>query len=107
MTEQEQLLEKQIQDKGLTHPRITPKDLDDNIKDIEIVKFISKSGKILRWAVITTSNGFAVVGKPSVAVSAENDDEEIGEKIAIENSREEMWLPMGYELHSRLFSKSE
>ena len=95
-------LEQEIQRKGLTAPRITPKDLDDNTECIEIVKFVTKGGKILRWAVITTKNGFAIVGKPSAAVSKENDDEEIGELIAIENSREEMWLPMGYELQSQL-----
>ena len=70
---------------------------------IEIVKHVSKSGQVLRWAVITTLNGFAVVGKPSCAVSSSNDNADIGEKVAIENSREELWPLIGYELRSKLF----
>lgn len=94
--------EKLIQAKGPTAPRITPADLDANIVDVEIVKHVSKSGKVLRWAVITTRNECAVVGRPSVAVSSENDDQEIGEKVAIDNSRNELWPLMGYELHSKI-----
>ncbi|WP_413460224.1 Gp49 family protein [Herbaspirillum huttiense] len=94
--------EKLIQAKGATAPRITPADVDANIVDVEIVKYVSKSGKVLRWAVITTQNECAVVGRPSVAVSSENDDQEIGEKVAIANSRNELWPLMGYELHSKI-----
>ena len=43
-----------------------------------------------------------MVGRPSVAVSRENDDQEIGEKVAIANSRNELWPLMGYELHSKI-----
>lgn len=95
-------IEQEIQAKGLTAPRITPADLEANIADTEIVKHVSKTGQVLRWAVITTQNGFAVVGKPSVAVSPANDNAEIGEKIAIDNARSEMWPLMGYELRSQL-----
>jgi hypothetical protein len=98
----EKALEQEIQDKGLTAPRITPADLDDNIADTEIVKHVTKSGKVLRWAVLTTRNGYAVVGKPSASVSAENDNAEIGEKVAIDNARGELWPLMGYELQSKL-----
>ncbi len=96
-------IEKEIQAKGLTAPRITPADIEANIADVEIVKHVSKTGQVLRWAVLTTRNGFAVVGKPSCAVSKENDNAEIGEKIAIENSRDELWPLMGYELRSSLY----
>lgn len=98
----EKALEQEIQDKGMTAPRITPADLDDNITDTEIVKHVTKSGKVLRWAVLTTHNGYAVVGKPSASVSAENDNAEIGEKVAIDNARGELWPLMGYELQSKL-----
>ncbi len=100
MSEKE--LEKEIQAKGLTAPRITPADLDANIADVEIVKHVTKAGKVLRWAVLTTRNGFAVAGKPSASVSVENDNAEIGEKVAIANSRDELWPLMGYELQSKL-----
>ena len=95
-------LEKEIQAKGLTAPRISPADLDANIADVEIVKHVTKAGKVLRWAVLTTRNGFAVAGKPSASVSVENDNAEIGEKVAIANSRDELWPLMGYELQSKL-----
>ena len=36
------------------------------------------TGQVLRWAVLTTRNGFAVTGRPSVAVSPQNDRAEIG-----------------------------
>ena len=98
----EEGIEKDIQAKGLTASRITPSDLDANIADIEIVKHVARSGKVLRWAVLTTQNGFAVVGNPSVAVSVENDNADVGEKIAIANSREELWPLMGYELQGKL-----
>lgn len=99
---EEKDLEKEIQAKGLTAPRISPADLDANIADVEIVKHVTKAGKILRWAVLTTRNGFAVVGKPSASVSVGNDNAEIGEKVAIANSRDELWPLMGYELQSKL-----
>lgn len=98
----DQTIEQEIQAKGLTAPRITPSDIEANIADIEIVKHVSKTGQVLRWAVITTSNGYAVVGKPSCAVSSANDNAEIGEKIAVTNSREELWPLMGYALKERL-----
>jgi hypothetical protein len=98
----DQVIEQEIVAKGLIAPRITPNDVDANIADVEIVKHVSKTGQVLRWAVITTRNGYAVVGKPSCAVSSANDNAEIGEKIAITNSREELWPLMGYALKEKL-----
>ena len=98
----DQSIEQEIQAKGKTAPRITPADIEANIVDTEIVRHVSKTGQVLRWAVLTTRNGFAVVGKPSCAVSSANDNAEIGEKVAVENSREELWPLMGYELRSQL-----
>lgn len=98
----DQSIESDIQAKGLTAPRVTLKDLEANIAEVEFVKHVSKTGKVLRWAVITCKNGFAVVGKPSAAVSPENDNAEIGEKLALENARDEMWSLMGYALCDQL-----
>lgn len=95
-------IEKEIQAKQLNAPRVSLADLDANIADVEIVKHISKTGQVLRWAVITTQNGYAVVGKPSCAVSSANDNAELGESIAVTNSRNELWPLMGYELKSKL-----
>lgn len=95
-------IEAKIQALGLTAPRITPEDLDANIVHTEIVKHISHSGQVLRWAILTTRNGFAVAGQPSVSASVENDRAVVGEPIALENARNELWPLMGYELKSRL-----
>lgn len=102
MTHPDQTTETEIHDKGLTAPRVTLTDLEANISDVEIVKHVSRSGQILRWGVITTCSGFAVVGKPSCAVSSENDNVEIGERLAVDNARSELWPLMGYELRQRL-----
>lgn len=95
-------IESEIQAKGLVAPRITPADIKENIVATEYVTHVSQSGQIMRWAILTVRNGFAVVGAPSVAVSAENDDEEIGKKIALENSMNELWPLMGYALKQKL-----
>lgn len=98
----DEAIEKEIQAKGLTAPRVTLADVEANIADVEILKHVSRSGQVLRWAIITTVNGFAVVGKPSCSASAENDNAEIGQKIAVDNARGELWPLMGYALKSRL-----
>lgn len=95
-------LEAKIQAKGLNAPRVSLADLEANIVHTEIVKHVSHSGQVLRWAVLTTRSGFSVTGKPSCAVSPENDCPFAGEKIAIDNARDELWALMGYELKCRL-----
>ena len=45
-------------------------------------------------------------GLPSASVSAENDDQEIGEKVAFENARNAMWPLMGYALKERLHAET-
>ena len=95
-------IEQEIQAKGLTAPRVTTQDLDANIRYIDIVKYVSPSGQTLRWAVIETASGFLVPGKPSASVSPENDDEELGVKIAVDNARNELWPLMGYALKEQL-----
>lgn len=98
----DQSIEKEIQDKGLMAPRVTLDGLHDKIKGVEICKFVSSSGQVMRWAVLQMENGFAVTGKPSCAVSSENDDQELGEKIAISNAQDEVWALEGYLLKQRL-----
>lgn len=96
-------LEKEIVDKGLIAPRVTLGLIQSKIEDIEIVTHQTRSGKIFRWAVLTMENGFAITGKPSASVSPENDDKEIGEKIAIDNAMNETWGYEGYLLAENLF----
>lgn len=95
-------VEQLIKAKGLVAPRVTADDLKANIAHVEYVKHISAGGQVLRWAVITTRNGFAVTGRPSASVSSENDDQEIGQRTAFENAKNELWPLMGFELKSKL-----
>jgi hypothetical protein len=106
MTHPDQTTENEIVAKGLTAPRVTLADIQENVVDVEIHKHITKSGQVLRWAILTTRCGFAVVGNPSCSVSSENDDAEIGERVALDNSRSALWPMMGYELRQRLYAKA-
>jgi hypothetical protein len=95
-------IETKIQAANLTAPRVTPDDINAAVIDTEIVTHISQGGQVLRWAILTCANGFAVVGDPSVAVSPENDRAEIGIEVAIENSKQRLWPLLGFALKDRL-----
>lgn len=84
-------------------PRVTLKDLEDNIESVEYVSHTTPSGSVLRWAVLNCRNGFSVTGEPSAAVSAANDNEVFGKEIAYKNAKEKMWALMGYALKTKLF----
>lgn len=103
----EQSIEQEIQANGLTSPRVTPADLTANIVHTEFVTHVSQSGQVLRWAVLTTKSGYAVVGRPSVSVSKENDNEKIGRQVAYDNSRNELWPLMGYALKEKIFGGAQ
>lgn len=95
-------IEQEIQAKGLTAPRVTLQEIEANIVSTEIVVHTSRSGQVMRWAVLNMLNGFAITGRPSVAVSPENDDVELGEKVARANAINEAWPLLGYALKERL-----
>ena len=95
-------LEKEIVDKGLTAPRVTLEGIKKKIITVDIVTHVTRSGSKLRWAVLEMSNGFTITGKPSASVSPENDDIEIGEKIAVDNAMNEVWAFEGYLLKEEL-----
>jgi hypothetical protein len=100
-------MDHQLEAKGKHAPRITKDMLELNIAHVEIHKHVTHGGQILRWAILTTTSGFAVTGRPSAAVCAENDDAAIGEKVALDNAKQELWPLMGYELKERLFRKAQ
>lgn len=87
--------------------KITLQDIEENIVDTEIVKHITKGGKILRWAILTTKSGFAVTGRPSATINQANDNVETGEKVAIDNAKSEMWALMGYHLSVNIYEEKE
>lgn len=103
----DQQIEAESQAKGLNAPRVTRSQIEDAIASIDFVTHTSASGQVMRWAVLNMVNGYAVVGRPSVAVSPENDDAELGRSIATDNSFDEVWPLLGYELKSKLAHQAE
>lgn len=107
-------IEQEILDKGLTAPRITPADVEANIK--EEFFFTAHNGHfgatqeclevdsplhLLTFCVLVLKNGFTVTGE-SACASPENFDAEVGQKIARRNAVDKIWPLMGYELKSKL-----
>jgi hypothetical protein len=104
----EELSEEQaINDLGCNAPRVKTGDFHDKIKSIDIVEHTTRSGSVLRWAVLEMENGFSITGKPSASVSAENDRPELGKQYAIENAVREVWAFEGYLLKEQLFQAAK
>jgi len=96
MSEQE--IEKEIQEKGLNAPRLTPEKIDSKIKDKDFHVF---EKTCLTVCCLTLQNGFTVTGE-SACASPENFDAEIGQKRAFENARSKVWALEGYLLKESL-----
>ena len=94
--------EEMIEAKGLTAPRVTKGLIESRIKEVTYTEVPASSGKVLRFCTITMINGFVVAGEPSASVSPENDDAEIGMKIAYENAYRNIWALEGYLLAEQL-----
>jgi len=94
----EQDIEQEIQDKGLTAPRITPDRIDGVIADEAYHVF---QGSQLTVCCLTLKNGFTVTGE-SACASPENFNAEIGRKIARDNARNKIWALEGYLLKQKL-----
>ena len=117
MTNEE--LEQDIQDKGLTAPRVMLADVEENISSEHY--FTAAQGALqcaleedrddeqeqpvplalLTFCVLVLRNGFTVTGE-SACVSPENFDTEIGRKSARQNAIAKVWPLMGYALRNRL-----
>lgn len=113
----EAAIEKEIQDKGLNAPRVTPGHIDATI--VDEVYFTAEQGyqganisedipagsyttlRYLTICVLVLRNGFTVTGE-SACASPENFDAEIGRKIAKEKAREKIWALEGYLLKTKL-----
>jgi len=109
-------IEQEIQDKGLTAPRITPADIEANIEIAyyftgqEAMQFAGQNGSpflahrsmgLLTFCVLVLRNGFTVTGE-SACASPENFDAEVGRKIARANAIQKIWPLMGYALRNKL-----
>ena len=122
-------IEREIQNKGLTHPRVTPADIEANIASEhyftagdgfagalstseefaalpEDERLISPPEQLdlLAFCVLVLKNGFTVTGE-SACASPENFDAEVGRKIARTNAINKVWPLMGYELRTKLATK--
>lgn len=94
----EQEIERDIQAKGLTAPRLTPTDVDAAIVSESFT--VLPSGKVMVCE-LTLRNGFTVRGE-AATVSKENFNVAIGERISRENAREKVWELEGYLLQQRI-----
>lgn len=107
-------IEQEIQDKGLTAPRVTPADIEANIatehyftaldgvcgsQRMELANYPPL--ELLTFCVLVLRNGFTVTGE-SACASPENFNAELGRKIARNNAVDKMWPLMGYALKDRL-----
>lgn len=115
----DQSIEQEIVANGLTAPRITPADIEANIRSEHY--FTAKEGQqgavqcfggyvpaelgLLTFCVLVLKNGFTVTGE-SACASPENFDAEIGRKIARQNAVQKIWPLMGYSLRSKLSAPS-
>jgi hypothetical protein len=118
----EQQIEKEISEKGLMAPRVTPNMVDEQIVsefyfvagdgvygnarkngDTSVQSF-PESLDLLTFCVLVLKNGFTVTGE-SACASPENFNAELGRKIARDNARNKIWALEGYALKTRLASK--
>ncbi|WP_416778324.1 Gp49 family protein [Xenorhabdus budapestensis] len=118
----DQQIEKEIREKGLTAPRITPQHIEDTITyEMYFIAYDGfsasakenpdavyapiealESAKTLTFCVLTLENGFTVTGE-SACASPENFDAEIGRKIARQNAVNKIWSLEGYLLKQKLY----
>ncbi len=116
-------IEAELQAKGLTAPRITPKDIGEAIKsehyftaDEGVIgaernqfEVRPKSGvrygdvplHLLTICVLVLWNGFMVTGE-SACASPENFDAEVGRKLARAKAIDKVWAFLGYGLKSAM-----
>lgn len=98
MSRNEQSVEKEIQEKGLNAPRLSPALIDSVIEDSLYYVF---PGTTVTVCCLTLKNGYTIIGE-SACASPENFDESLGKKIAFDNARNKIWQLEGYLLRQRL-----
>ena len=115
-------IDQEIKDKGLTAPRVTLEDIEENIASeyyftaangvngemgLGGVPYVYENSlNLITFCVLVLRNGFTVTGE-SACVSPENFDAELGRKIARQNAIAKVWPLMGYAMRDRLFLREE
>ena len=94
----DQEIEKEIQDKGLTAPRVTQERLEEVIQSEQYHVF---PGTTFTACLLTLSNGYTVLGE-SACASPENFNADFGRKIARENAKNKIWQLEGYLLKQKI-----
>lgn len=90
--------EKEIQEKGLTAPRVTPERLEEVIVSEQYHVFKDTT---FTACLLTLANGYTVLGE-SACASPENFNAELGRKIARDNAKNKIWALEGYLLRQNL-----
>lgn len=90
-------IEKEMQEKGLNAPRLTPDLIESKIVKEEYHLLTD----VLTVCVLTLENGFTVTGE-STCASPANYNKEIGDRIARDNAKDKIWLLEGYLLKEKL-----
>ena len=98
----ESAIEAELKTKGLNAPRLTPQSINDTITDAYYHRI---PGTTVTVCALTLKNGYIVVGK-SAAASAENFDQEIGQRIAYDDARNQIWALEGYLLRQQLSTQA-
>jgi hypothetical protein len=110
-------IEKEIQAKRLTAPRVTPQQIEgviasehyftagDGIAGRELAAVVPLPLSLLTFCVLVLKNGFTVTGE-SACASPENYNEELGRKIARQHAVNKIWSLEGYRLRQDLFEEA-
>ena len=118
----DQEIEKEIQAKGKTAPRITPADIQaaiaqthyftaaDGVRGAAIDGGVDDGSTpplhLLTFCVLVLRNGFTVTGE-SACASPENFDAEIGQEVARMNAEQKIWALEGYLLKETLYQQAQ
>lgn len=118
-------IEQEIQNKGLTAPRVTPADIEAEIaSEHYFTAYDGRDGalaantyvgreqpadddtdleplSLLTFCVLVLRNGFTVTGE-SACASPENFNAEIGRKVARQKAVSKIWPLLGFRLRDRL-----
>ena len=98
----DEMLEQDVQVKGLTAPRITPEGISDKIVGEHYHRV---PGTTVTICMLTLENGYHVIGH-SAAASPEKFEEAIGRKLAWQHAHDKIWALEGYLLRQRIHESS-